>query len=118
MARVKQVIVLWGFRNRMSDDDLTGTAWLDKLRQMAQEHHDLAWDIPQIYQLKNLCRKQKKRIDELENWLKISKGLKCPACEDVGWYCGFGGEQEQCEFCYTCPDSIFARNRGESDECS
>lgn len=36
---------------------------MDKLRQMAQEHHDL----------KKLCRKQNARIDELEdacaNWL-------------------------------------------------
>lgn len=45
-------------------------------------------------------------------WIDISKGLKCPACDNVGWYVGLDGEQEQCEFCYTCPDSIFNKSNG------
>ena len=51
----------------------------------------------------------KAEVDELTEWNGISIGLKCPACDDVGWYVAFSGEQEQCEFCYTCPDSIFNR---------
>ena len=54
-------------------------------------------------------RKLQAKITELTEWNGISIGLKCPACDDVGWYVAFSGEQEQCEFCYTCPDSIFNR---------
>ena len=54
-------------------------------------------------------------LEERERWIPVSAGLKCPSCDDVGWYPverSWGqpeGEQEQCEFCYTCPDSIFNR---------
>ena len=49
--------------------------------------------------------------------VEASAGLKCPNCDDVGWYSGSyldgGGEeaeeQIQCEFCYTVADSIFNR---------
>ena len=49
------------------------------------------------------------KIKELEGNIKGSAGLQCPACDNVGWYVGHYGEQEQCEFCYTVPDSIFKR---------
>ena len=44
--------------------------------------------------------------------------LECPNCTNVGWYIvpdHFTGEavQEQCEFCYTEPNSVF--NRSEQD---
>ena len=50
-----------------------------------------------------------RKLADLTECIGISIGLKCPACDDVGWYVAFNGEQEQCEFCYTCPDSIFNR---------
>lgn len=41
----------------------------------------------------------------------LVKTVKCPNCDDVGWYVvpGRDGEpeQEQCEFCETVPNSIF-----------
>ena len=49
------------------------------------------------------------RIAELEGWINVAGGIKCPACDNVGWYVGFNGEQEQCQFCYECPESIFNR---------
>ena len=40
-----------------------------------------------------------------------SIALKCPLCEDVGYYVVSGTcgepEMEQCEFCYTTPNSLF-----------
>ena len=56
------------------------------------------------------------KVEELTEWNGISIGLKCPACDDVGWYVAFNGEQEQCEFCYTCPDSIFNRKAALKEE--
>jgi len=56
------------------------------------------------------------KVEELTEWNGISIGLKCPACDDVGWYVAFSGEQEQCEFCYTCPDSIFNRKAALKEE--
>ena len=56
------------------------------------------------------------KVEELTEWNGISIGLKCPACDDVGWYVAFNGEQEQCEFCYTCPDSIFNRKAALTGE--
>ncbi len=42
------------------------------------------------------------------------KPLKCPNCEDVGWFADYDQhgniEQCQCEFCYTTPNSIFNLN--------
>ena len=64
------------------------------------------------------CKRLQAKVEELEErerWIPISAGLKCPSCDDVGWYPvmkSWGqpeGEQEQCEFCYTCPDSVFNR---------
>ena len=57
----------------------------------------------------------KNRIEELERQLAEAKAemriaLKCPLCEDVGWYAvnsKDGPEQQQCEFCYTTPNSLF-----------
>ncbi len=59
------------------------------------------------------------KVDELESMIKASGGLKCPNCGDVGftprqlndeeWF------QEQCEFCYTIPDSVFMRKQSEFD---
>ena len=71
--------------------------------------------------------KLKDRIKVLEDDLSVSGGLKCPNCNDVGWftesYMDHRGdecpEQIQCEFCYTVKDSIFnrataaAENEGE-----
>jgi hypothetical protein len=40
--------------------------------------------------------------------------LKCPNCDDIGYYWIGGGSEptpEQCEFCYTEPNSIFNRNQ-------
>jgi hypothetical protein len=59
--------------------------------------------------------------DSLLSELQVSAGdkdgeivpLKCPDCDDVGWYAvGNSATQEyeqcQCEFCYTTPNSIFS----------
>jgi len=54
---------------------------------------------------------------QLEDWVKLSKGLKCPSCDDTGSFpvpSDYGGwEQQQCEFCWTCPESIFRRLKDE-----
>ena len=63
-----------------------------------------------------VIKELEQRIEELTEWNGISIGLKCPACDDVGWYVAFNGEQEQCEFCYTCPDSIFNRKAALKEE--
>ena len=60
--------------------------------------------------------KLRAKVEELTECNGISIGLKCPACDDVGWYVAFNGEQEQCEFCYTCPDSIFNRKAALTGE--
>ena len=50
----------------------------------------------------------------LRHNIKISGGLKCPNCDDEGYtpeQDGYGyWYQQQCEFCYSIPDSIFERN--------
>ena len=55
------------------------------------------------------------QIKELEGNIKVSGGLKCPSCDDTGIIAvgdnSFGWEQQQCEFCYTVPDSIFNRSK-------
>ena len=39
-------------------------------------------------------------------------GDDCPNCSNQGWYyIGWSGEQEQCEWCWTNPDSKFARKQ-------
>ena len=66
-------------------------------------------------------------LAELKQQIATSLGLKCPNCDDVGFTVedvqdvsmGLGGhgetlEQEQCEFCYAVPDSVF--NRRARDE--
>ena len=62
-------------------------------------------------------RELQARIAELEGWIKIAGGIKCPNCNDEGFNPvddGYGGwQQEQCEFCYTCPDSMFNVARAE-----
>jgi len=45
---------------------------------------------------------------KLRKMVDISKGLSCPSCTNVGWY-EHNGEQVQCEFCCTVPDSIYYR---------
>lgn len=53
---------------------------------------------------------------------KNSEPEKCPNCDDVGWYPAgdvYSPHQEQCEFCYTNPNSIFNKRRNsESSEGS
>ena len=50
---------------------------------------------------------------ELKDWVKLSEGLKCPNCDDVGFIVvpddRGGWEEQQCQFCYQCEDSIFRR---------
>jgi hypothetical protein len=37
-----------------------------------------------------------------------SEPENCPDCSNQGWYyIGIYGEQEQCEWCYTNPNSVF-----------
>jgi hypothetical protein len=43
---------------------------------------------------------------------RLDAAQRCPNCNDVGWYVVTNrstgeAEQEQCEFCYTVPDSLF-----------
>ena len=39
-------------------------------------------------------------------------GDDCPNCSNQWWYyIGWSGEQEQCEWCWTNPDSKFARKQ-------
>ena len=60
-------------------------------------------------------RQANARVEELEGWTKVSLGLKCPSCDDVGWFPVKTDydewEQQQCEFCYTVHDSIFNRRQ-------
>ena len=49
-------------------------------------------------------------LEEIKQWVEIAGGIKCPCCDDVGWYVGYEGEQIQCQFCYECPESVFNRN--------
>ncbi len=58
----------------------------------------------------------KQSLDPLRSLIRdveTSGGLKCPSCDDEGFTVVQVGEddweQEQCEFCYTVPDSIFNR---------
>lgn len=81
-------------------------------------------------------------VEKLQNWIKISSGLKCPNCDDSGAYCievtrqvdaccgNFSEEGnccedyiatpvkdqqlEPCQFCYECPDSIFNREQHQN----
>lgn len=56
----------------------------------------------------------------LPEQVAISLGLKCPNCDDVGWYlgvCDGDAQQIQCEFCYTVEDSVFnVRKRLEAKD--
>ena len=62
-------------------------------------------------------RAKTERLDaalvEKEKWIEIAGGIKCPNCDDEGFkpvQDNYGGwEQEQCQFCYECQDSIFSR---------
>lgn len=66
----------------------------------------------------NLCEveREREKVESLEEGIRISAGLKCPNCDDVGFIpvqvSEDHFEQEQCEFCYTIPDSVF--NRGKT----
>jgi len=61
-------------------------------------------------------------LEKRERWIPVSAGLKCPSCDDVGWYVVNQhynqpeGEQEQCQFCYECPDSVFNRRAALKQE--
>ena len=65
--------------------------------------------------LQNQCVILTERCEGYETLIENSGGIKCPNCDDVGWYVVNRcfdqpeGEQEQCEFCYTCKDSIYHR---------
>ena len=60
--------------------------------------------------------------EELEKFAELIKArvladmeaVKCPNCEDVGWFADYDQhgniEQCQCQFCYTTPNSIFNLN--------
>ena len=101
--------------------------------EMSEENHDkprcqsdvnivkqVMEDVAKVERLEmkysNLCNvlnEQTAEIERLEGEVKMSGGLKCPSCEDIGWYpvqTDFDEwEQQQCEFCYTIDGSIFNR---------
>jgi len=56
-------------------------------------------------------------IERMTSELDTSAGLKCPNCDDVGWYpnqiSDDDWEQVQCEFCYTIKDSVFNRTQNK-----
>lgn len=56
-----------------------------------------------------------KRDAALDACVESEKGEHCPACPDQGWYVVADNrgeaQQEQCEFCYTNPRSIFNLRR-------
>lgn len=66
-------------------------------------------------------------VIKLRHQIETSGGLKCPNCDDVGFYAeaklvpGYDGEpdvdweQVQCEFCWTVDDSIFSRDNSIVD---
>jgi len=64
---------------------------------------------PTMRKAADLIDELEAEIEELVNWINLAGGIKCPACDDVGWYVGYEGEQVQCQFCYECPDSLFNR---------
>jgi len=56
-------------------------------------------------------------IEQLQDWIKVAGGIKCPQCDDTGGYYSGHGEVCQCQFCYECPDSKFnwGKARAEKD---
>jgi hypothetical protein len=57
---------------------------------------------------KAAAREEEKRMIEKE--LAETIGVPCPNCPDRGWYTKYNEDapyQEQCEFCYNVPNSIF-----------
>ena len=59
----------------------------------------------------DLIRETVRYLTELRKDIDISNGLACPDCDDSGSYPVITGtgevKQEQCQFCYECPDSVF-----------
>lgn len=83
----------------------------------------------QFYDRAQQAMDEIERLQKLEAEVKASAGLKCPTCDDSGGYPVhgpnpdpyYGGTtpevlQEQCEFCWTVPDSVFRRREALRDE--
>jgi hypothetical protein len=56
-----------------------------------------------------------KELKQLKEEIVLSRGLKCPNCDDTGGFPNYDSHGEiyqcQCQFCYEVKDSIFNRSR-------
>lgn len=73
------------------------------------------WHLSTLYYT-NCLLNQQKEIDTLKKEVEeLKDGDNCPHCNDMGYQVVTGRdgepEQEQCEWCYTNPNSKFSRQR-------